>query len=101
MTSYNHDIETYGWELHPYRAEWRRVIANADMGGGEEAVIEGACYECAGAWRWAVELQTPASDATVAMGAAPTLQLACARAAMAADRLLRAMRELTRGEGEA
>ena len=96
----NTSPENLGWELHPYRAEWRRVFWCADMGGGEEAVIEGCCYECAGAWRYAVELQTPASDATVAMGQAPTLPLACARAALAADRLLRAMRALTRGEGE-
>ena len=92
--------ETLGWELHPYRAEWRRVISNADMGGGEEAVIEAVCYECDGGWRYMVELQTPDTDATVIIRQAPNLQLACARAALAADRLLAAMRALTKGEGE-
>lgn len=89
-----------GWTSHPYRAEWRRVMADAALEHGEEVVVEALAYQC-GEWRWAVELQTPTMDSTIAVGAAPTLALACQRATLAADDILNAMRALVgAGEGE-
>ena len=82
------------WTRNPNSTKWHRCFANGDMGDREEAALEGTIYECGGLWRYTIELQTPTTDATVAVGQAPALQLACARAALAADDLLAAMRAL-------
>jgi hypothetical protein len=86
---------SYDWTRNPSETRWHRCFGCGDMGDREEAALEGTIYECGGLWRYTLELQTPTTDAIVAVGQAPNLQLACARAALAADDLLAAMRALS------
>jgi hypothetical protein len=95
-------LDTHGWTRNPAdRDRLHRVFASADMPDGEESALEGVVTPHGDQWRWHLEWLNPRGRATLGIGQAPTLQLACARAALAADDVLAAMRAITRGEGEA